>query len=212
MIRGDRSGELDLRALPLILGVVGEVDRLDRVAGDLLVLEPARGEEPQAILLHGAAEHELVRRHDLVDLRVVGEAVRVRDLRAVQRRHRVARLRRRTRGGCGVVAVAGDERAPVVVEQRLAERAAEQVAAGLRDDVDEAAAEAAELGRHAVGRDGRLLNRVLDVDVERLAAQVLVHGHAVHQIQRLERHRAGDGVGARRARTGAPPAPSAAPS
>ena len=83
--------------------------------------------------------------------------------------------------------------------QRVAQRSAELVAARLGDDVDDAAAEAAVLGRDAGRGDGRFLNRVLDVEVVRLTAQVLVDGHAVDHEQIFERHRAGDRVGAARA-------------
>ena len=201
MVRTDRAGQLDLEPFPLIFGLVGQVDRLNRVARHLLVLKPAGGEKPQAIFPDRTAEHVLMRRDDRVDLRIVREAVRIGGRGAIRRRHGIARLPRLARGRRGVVAIAGHQRAPVVVEQRLAERAAEQVAAGLGDDVDETAAEPAVLRRHAVGRDRGFLNRVLDVDVERLPAQVLIHGDAVHQVQRLERHRAGDRIiapGARR--------------
>ena len=72
----------------------------------------------------------------------------------------------------------------------------EAVAARLGDDVDDAAAEAAVFGGDAGGGHRRFLDRVLDVEVVGLAAQVLVHGDAVDQEQVVERHRAGDRVGA----------------
>ena len=85
-------------------------------------------------------------------------------------------------------------RAPVVVIERLAIRPAERIAAGLGDCVDEPAAEAAELGGDARGGDGRLLQRILDVQRERLAAQVLGDHHAVDGKEAFIRHRAGDRV------------------
>ncbi len=91
------------------------------------------------------------------------------------------------------------ERPPVVVVERVAERAGEQVAARLRDHVHHAAAEAAELRRHAADGDRRLLNRVLDVQVVRRAAEVLGDRHAVDHEQRFERRRAGNRVRAARA-------------
>ena len=99
-----------------------------------------------------------------------------------------------------MVVVARDLLAPVVVVERVAERAAEAVAARLGDHVHHPAAEAAVLGRDAVGCDHCLLHRIFDVEVVGLAAEVLVHVDAVDEVQRLERHRAGDRVAAVRPR------------
>ena len=67
-----------------------------------------------------------------------------------------------------------------------------RIAAGLRDRADDAACEPPELRRNAAGQHGRLLNRVFDVQRIRLAAQVLVHHHAVDQEDAVERMRTRD--------------------
>ena len=95
-----------------------------------------------------------------------------------------------------MVVISRHLRAPVVVEERVAERTAEPVAAGLGHDVDDAAAEAAVLGRNAIGRDHRFLDGVLDVKVVGLAAQVLVHVDAVDEVERFKGHRAGNRIAA----------------
>ncbi len=99
-----------------------------------------------------------------------------------------------------MIVVAVHLRAPVVVVQRVAEGAAEAVAARLGDDIHDAAAEAAVLRRDAVGGDHRFLHGILYIEVVGLPAQILVHVHAVDQIERFERHRSGDGIAAVRAR------------
>ena len=81
---------------------------------------------------------------------------------------------------------------PLRIVERVADGAAELVAARLRDRGDHAAGEAAELGRDAAGEDGRLLDGVLDVEGVRLAAEVLVHDGAVDEIEVVVRHGAGD--------------------
>ena len=95
-----------------------------------------------------------------------------------------------------MVVVAGHPRAPVVVVERVAERTAEAVTARLGDDVDDAAGEPAVLGRDAIGRDHRLLHRILYIEVVGLAAEVLVNVDAIDEIQRLKGHRAGNRVAA----------------
>src|SRR5262249_29491674 len=63
---------------------------------------------------------------------------------------------------------------PVVVLERGAERAAEVVAAGLRDRVHDAPLEAPELRGHGRGRDRGLLEGVLDEELLGLPADVVV--------------------------------------
>ena len=83
------------------------------------------------------------------------------------------------------------QRSPAIVVERRAKRAAECVAAGFRDHVHDAAAEAAVLSGDRPGRDFRFLDRVFDEQIQRLAAQVLVHDDAVDQVLAFERHPAG---------------------
>src|SRR5204862_7611316 len=83
-------------------------------------------------------------------------------------------------------------RAPVVVLEGRPERAAEQVAARLGDGVDDAARETSELRGDSGGGYRRFLDRVLDVERDRLTAEVLVEHHAVQQEQVLERGGAAD--------------------
>ena len=135
--------------------------------------EPAGVEEPQTVALDRTAEDVFVLRDDAIHLGVGRELV---------------------------VVVSGHLRAPVVVVQRVAERSAEAIAARLGDDVHDAAAEPPVLRRDAVGRDHRLLDGILYIEVVRLPAQVLVHVHAVDQVEGFERHRSGDGIAAIRAR------------
>ncbi len=82
---------------------------------------------------------------------------------------------------------------PLVVGEVGAERAGELVAARFGQHVDHAALEAAVLGRHARGRGRGLEDGVLDVDRQRLAADVLVDHDAVDQPQVLVRLGARDG-------------------
>ena len=87
-----------------------------------------------------------------------------------------------------LVLLIGGERGlavPAVVGHTGAEGAGELVAARLGDHVDHAAGEAAVLGRHVGGHGRGLEDRVLDVHVERLAAQVLVEHDAVQGVEVL---------------------------
>ena len=79
-----------------------------------------------------------------------------------------------------------------------AEAAREPVAARLGDDVDDAAAEPAELGGDAAVGDGRFLDRIFDRGVEGLSADVLVDADAVEEEQVLEADRAAERERARR--------------
>ena len=75
--------------------------------------------------------------------------------------------------------------------EALAEAAAEEVAAAARHDVDDAAREAAVLGRDAVRQDARLLDRILDEEVVRRALDVVVDVDAVHHEHVVEAEAAG---------------------
>src|SRR6185436_9328808 len=72
---------------------------------------------------------------------------------------------------------------PVVVLQRIAERAAEFVTTRLGDGVDDATGEPAVLGRDAGRLNRGLLDRILDEEVVRLATEVLVDDRAVDEEQ-----------------------------
>ena len=138
----------------------------DELAPFLLSLDSSGGEEPQPILQHRTTDRVLVRRDELAH---AGFLVR--------------RI-----GGDGGVLV-WRQRTPTVVVERLAERSGELVPPRLRDHVDDAATETAVLSRHASRGDVRLLNRVFDVQVIRLATDVLVDRHAVDQKQVFVRYR-----------------------
>src|SRR5439155_1465070 len=81
------------------------------------------------------------------------------------------------------------QRTPAVIVERRSKRTAEDVAARLGDHVDDTAAEPAVFRGDGARRDFRLLDRILDEQVERLAAQVLVHDHAVDEVLAFERQR-----------------------
>ena len=81
---------------------------------------------------------------------------------------------------------------PALVSEGGAEAPLELVAARFGQHVDNAAGEVSILGRDAAGEDGRLLDRLFNVEILRLSAQVLVDDHAVDQVQAVVRHRAGD--------------------
>ena len=78
------------------------------------------------------------------------------------------------------------------ITQVLAEAAAERIAAALRDDVDDAAGEAAIRRRDAMSQHARLENRVLDEQVVGGAEQVVVHVDAVHHEDVVEAEGASD--------------------
>ena len=91
------------------------------------------------------------------------------------------------------------DRGPRGVREAGPEGAGEDVAAGLRDGVDDAAREAPEFRGDGGRRRRRLLDRVLDEEVDRRAADVVVHDDAVHGEEVVERLRARDRDGAVRA-------------
>ena len=159
VLRVERVGALDLVAALLLAELVRHGGGNQR-APLRLVAQAAGREEPQPIAQHRSAERVLGGRHHLVDARLgIG-----RQPLGLERR----------------------QRPPLVVVQRLAEAARELVAARLGDDVDDAAAEPAELGGDAAVGDGRFLDRVFDGGVEGLPADVLVDADAVEQEQVLE--------------------------
>ena len=89
-----------------------------------------------------------------------------------------------------VEALRGGERglgAPLVVSHGVAVGGVELVAARLGQHVDDAAGEAAVFSRHVRDRCGGLLNRVLDVQRGRRAADVIHHRDAVDHEQVLVR-------------------------
>ncbi len=135
---------------------------LDRLLPSALLLVARGDEEPQAVGQDPSPEGGLEDLVDVVQLLLAGVALHGRP---------------------------GD---PVFVLEVDPERAVELVAALLGDRVDHAAGETPVLGRHRAGLDGRFLDRVLDEQGERLAAQVLVDDDAVDQVEVLERHGARD--------------------
>ena len=90
--------------------------------------------------------------------------------------------------------------APRRVGEVGAEAAGERVAAALGDGVDDAAGEAAVLGRDAGGDDLRLLDRVLDEEIVGAAEEVVVDVDAVDQEDVVVGERARDAhlIGVRR--------------
>ena len=172
VLRGEGIGALDLVAPLLLPELVRAPSVADQRPPLRLVAQAARGEEPEPIAHDRAAERVLVGRHDVVDP-------------GLGRRRQALGLERR-------------QRPPLVVVERLAEAAREPVAARLRDDVDHAAAEPAELGRDAAVGDGGFLDRVFDRGVEGLSADVLVDADAVEEEQVLEADRAAERERARR--------------
>ena len=175
MVGGHRVGSLSLIALRLVAVDVRDVGGVER-STLRLVLEPARSEEPQTIFHDWPSDRVLVRgnrlRHAQLFVRRIGG-----DRRLFE----------------------GRERSPLVIVVRVSERTAENVAAGFCDQIDDAAAEPSVLRRDAADRDRGLLDRVLDVEVVRRAAQIFSDGDAVDHEQRFERRRSRDRIGAVRA-------------
>ncbi len=164
-----------IRQLPLVtLLVVGARVRLvrqERAANGFVASDAGRTKKPQAFLRDGASQGRLV--------------------------HRVGH-------GFGAVAealgIVGGRRlrAPVIVRERRAKRAAERVSAGLRDRADHPAGKAAVFRRHAGGRHGHFLESVLDVEGIRGAPQVFDDDGAVQRVEVFVRQRAVDGERAAR--------------
>ncbi len=88
---------------------------------------------------------------------------------------------------------------PALIGEGVADAAVELVATRFRHRIDDAAGEAAVLGRNARGRGRRLLDGVLDEERIRLATQVVVHVHAVDRVGVLPRLCTGDRDGPCRA-------------
>ena len=176
---------------------LGVLERVAHVAAlDRLVWRHGTRQLDLAALLVGQLVHlnrGLVERNRVGRLLVAagGEEPQARpDNRSAERAFEPFRDFRRTLG----VVVRLERRlvGPRRVDERRSEAAREHVAALLGDGVDDAAGEAAVLGRDARGQDLRLLDRVLDIQVVGVAKQVVLNVHAVDQKDVVVAERAGN--------------------